>query len=628
MRTSAVVPVVPVPTYNESLRGVYGEFGSGDELQAIYLQTAISPQYLRKISLVSDIPGSERWRVRDLFQREVDTERVTNSLLPYLESRDKIRFFNPLTLTALPIDEGSGTVLAQMPGMAERTLVEGEHRWRVRERDGYYRLRWIEGRHEYAQLDWNNERSRIVAIDGQHRLAALKRLQMRWQKVQGVRTGEQTDSLGEGPAVPGSFLDWRIPVVVVTFRATTGRREPPSVLEVVRSIFVYINTEAHQVNEARKILLDDESVNALAAQELLERSHSNDLRPRERRQEGRVPLLFFDWRGQERDREVVSSPAAAKTVGEIHSWFESYILGDDLDVDQEMALGVNPGDPLKAAFFAGGLDYEASTRVRTRLHDSVLPAVSFVLENFLPYSDYIAGLRRLEASYDSGNDLQQYAFDRLRFGSSLENGANKAHVDELERTLHGQIEELKNSCLRAPMNLDVGMRGVMQAFGRLMSEFDYEPDWVEYAEWFTDSLNSVYADGWFEAGAKNKGGMYLRHVIWDQNDEIVNYRREHAKNALGAYVALLIGEKVPPPDSWCPEWPTVRAGLLDRLESTMVRGFKKEVHPRLKESFPNGGRELAEAKKREAGELAGRQLRRFERELERLACGEAVGGGG
>ena len=80
----AMPPSKPV-TYNQSLPGVYGAFGAGGGLQAFYLQSAITPVDLEKISLISEIPGSERWSVRDLFQRDVDNDRVTNGLLPYLE---------------------------------------------------------------------------------------------------------------------------------------------------------------------------------------------------------------------------------------------------------------------------------------------------------------------------------------------------------------------------------------------------------------------------------------------------------------------------------------------------------------------------------------------------------------
>ena len=50
-----------------------------------------------------------------------------------------------------------------------------ENKWESLEREGYYRVRWIEGNPQYAEIEWNDIRSRLVAIDGQHRLSALKR---------------------------------------------------------------------------------------------------------------------------------------------------------------------------------------------------------------------------------------------------------------------------------------------------------------------------------------------------------------------------------------------------------------------------------------------------------------------
>ena len=247
--------------YNRQLYGVYGEFGAGAGVQAFYLQSAITPDQLKWIDLISDIQGSEQWPVRDLFQRDVDNDRVALSLLPYLQDHARIKFFNPITLTVLPMDE-NGTVLTRMPSVIESTMEEDDRNWRCLERQGYYHVRWIEDNPQYAQIKWSDTRSRLVAIDGQHRLSALKRF-LRDEK---------------GPA-HGEFLKWRIPAVIVSFRSGEGRADPPSVLEVVRSIFVYINTEAKEVNEARKILLSDESVNDVCTQELLERSHKNDLKP-------------------------------------------------------------------------------------------------------------------------------------------------------------------------------------------------------------------------------------------------------------------------------------------------------------------------------------------------------------
>lgn len=612
----------PRSPYNERLPGVYGEFGSGSDLRAFYLQTSISPVLLDKISLVKDIQGSERWRVRDLFQREVDDERVTRGLYPYLQAKDKIKFFNSLILTVLPMNASDGSVMAQMPKVVEKSEREGGRDWTVLERDGFFRIRWITGREEYAELEWNGDRSEIVAIDGQHRLSALKRLKRVWSNVQGQRYGDLDAQLGEAPPrISQSFLEWRIPIVIVSFRASEGRREPPSVLEVVRNIFVHINTKAQKVGDARKVLLNDESVNSVAAQELLERAHGNDLRPRGERQPESLPLLFFDWRGLERDGKAVSTPAAVKSVVEIEHWFEYYILGEDFSPDQEAALDVSGGSDLKAAFHKGALDYEASRAVRRKVRKDVLPALSHLIENFEPYRSYIVGLRELEDEYDSGNDFQHHAFDRLRFGSGHEEPVNKFQVDEMEHGLLTEIEKLRLACLRPamPIDHDIGMRGVVQSFGDLRDRFRY-PDWREYAEWFTSSLNVVYAKGWFEAEYPGKAHDYLRHVVLNQNEMVVNYRLQDAQKAFGAYISLLVGSCAMPLAGWEVDWPLIENELLSDLGVTVLRGYKKEVRPELVEEHPNRGRELIEAVRREAEKRAGRQMRRFERELERLAA--------
>lgn len=591
--------VTPPVVYNESWRGVFGEFGSGAGLQAMYLQTAVSPAELEKIWLLEDIPGSERWPVRDLFQREVDLDRVTGSLLKYLESKDRIRFFNPLTLTILPMDRRGRGVLRQMERVVEGSTQEAGHSWRTLERKGFYRLRWIEDHPENALLEWNERRSRIVAIDGQHRLSALKRLERRPRE--------------------DTFFDWRVPIVVVSFRTSEARAEPPGVLEVVRSIFVDINTEAREVNEARQVLLNDKSVNCVAAQELLDRAHSNDLLDGKKRRRESVPLLFFDWRGHEQDGKPVLSRAAVKSIGEVRSWFEAYLLGEDYCDYQRETLDIDNAHPvLKRAFERQMLSFDGSKRMRRRLGEQVLPAFSYLLENFEPYRRYIQALRDLEDEYYCGSDLQHHAFDSLRFGNSYAIEANKVQVRELAVGLETAIEKIKRECLPSWVRHDVGARGVVQAFGQLVWEFGCS-DWRQYAEWFTENLNLAFLDGWFDVQTGRRGRAFLRHVIEDHNGAVANYRLQDARKALGAYVGLLVGSYGEPPLSWQAGWPSVRASLLDSLEGTLVRGYKKEVRLKLKEDYPAGGRELTLAVKSEAEREAGRQLRRFERELEQIA---------
>ena len=600
----AALPPINRNPYNQQMRGVYGEFGSGAGLQAFYLQTAVTPAMLDKISLISDIKGSERWPIRDLFQRDVDNERVTDSLLPYLQDAEKIKFFNPLTLTVLPMDEKKATVLRQMPKVIERTMDEDGNTWRVLERERFYRVRWIDDHHEWAQLEWNDDRSRLVAIDGQHRLSALKRF-------------AADEAAGR---VHRFFIEWRIPVVVVSFRVDGDREEPPSVLEVVRSIFVYINTEAQRVSKAREILLSDESVNSVCTQELLQHSHDNDNQPSESRHSVRVPLLFYDWRGEERKGRRIVSPAAVKKIEEIHDWFSHYLFGDDFGQYQELALGVDPAHPLKNAFHDGELSYADSNRVRGCFRETVLPGLSHLFEHFTPYRNYIAGLRALEARYSAGagSDLSRHAFDELRFGISHGIDTIRADVQDVFERIRSEIEDLKKECLNRLLREDIGMRGVMSAFG-MLPQWMGHPNWLEYAQWFTASLNRTYEAGWMDPDGKKR--TLLRHVVEDHHGDKANYRLEQADRALGAYIALLVvAYGAPWPGAWGSERTVFQEETMENLKATIMRGYRRELRPGLKEKYPNGGKELTAAVNAEAEKQANRQMRRFEKRLREIAA--------
>ena len=604
----ALIPPIHRQKYTHQLPGIYGEFGAGAGLRAFYLQSTIAPSELSRVSLISDISGSERWPVRDLFQRDVDNERITDKLLPYLQDAGKIKFFNPLTLTVLPMSDHGNAVLAEMPPIVESQLEEGDPYARSLTQDDYYRVRWIDEDPQYALLEWDDRRTRLVAIDGQHRLSALKR----YAHDANAHTHEQ-------------FSTWRIPVVVVCFRPAVEGADRPRVLDVVRNIFVYINTAAREVNKARQILLRDDSVNSVATQELLDRSHRNDLSAGDDHDISRLPLLFFDWRGEESSEQRVHAPAAVKTIEEIHDWFEHYILDEDFSHEQEIALGINPAHPVHAQFHNNRehdtkkLDHVSSEVVRELLNEGILPAVSYVLENFIPCRAYTSDLRELERKYNTKSDLSRHAFYELRFGTNPAMDANKEAVERVLVELKELIDVKKEEHFRGLFGLDIGMRGVMFAFGHLREMLGY-PDWIEYAQWFTGALNVAYEATWFDLESSALGRKHLFQIARDHNDAIINYRLEnHVPSAIGTYTSLLVTEYGRPSlEGWAHEESVLRESLLERLNGTVYRGYRKQVRPELKEEYPMGGTELTKAVNARAKKLAGRHIRRLEQALRRI----------
>ena len=600
----AVHPPTRRRTYNHELYGVYGEFGAGADLRAFYLQSTILPSDLHRVSLISDISGSERWPVRDLFQRDVDNERVTEGILPYLQDQSKVKFFNPLTLTVLPMADDGDAVLTEMQHVSESQIRQDEQEWDCLTRGPYFRVRWIKGHPEYAVLEWNDQRTRLVAIDGQHRLSALKRYEH-----------------DQDAATRGDFQKWRIPIVVVCFRATSSTTQP-RVLDVVRNIFVYINTEAKKVNDARAILLTDDSVNAVCTQELLQRSHSNDLLHPSERDENLLPLLFFDWRGEERSGQRIHTPAAMKSVEEIRDWFQYYILGDDFSDDQKRNLGIDPTHPLQQSFHVNKtnqtkkLDYHASEQLRDLVKQELMSAVSYVLQNFIPCKHYTKELRTLEYRYWRQSDLARHAFHELRFGTNPAMDANKGDVENVLEELRTEIGKMRASHFRAPFDRDIGMRGVMFAFGDLRPRFGY-PAWMEYAKWFTEALNQAYENRWFDLN-KKPGSQHLRQVAVDHNDSIINYRLNSVEDAIGAYIGLIVSSHCHSPTNWQTPEPAPREFYLEVLEDIIRRGYKKQVRPQLREKYPNGGKELTDAVNRKATKLAEMHIRRLEQALNQI----------
>ena len=561
--------------YNQSLSGFFGEFGTGSAAKVFFIQSGLSPENLDKIKLISDIRGSERWSVRDLFQREVDDDRVTNSLIPYFEDDRKIKFFNPLTLTLLPnkdMSDGS-KILKKIPKVEIREeSIEGRD-WIIYEADPYFRFLFAKGAPEYGIAEWQDKHVNIVAIDGQHRLSALKR----------YFDDPKSDSKHK------DFLKWTVPVVLLTLRSLDYGNEQLTLLDVTRSLFVYINKEAKKPSESRQILLSDESINAVCTQEILEYAHENDLKPYDDRENHKIPLLFFAWRDSD------ESPCHLKEVKEIYDWLAEYILGDDFDDSQKATLNINPNHALNDLFIGDKkkrrLTAEFAKILRTEFSNKILPGITHLLENFIPYKNYIEKLRDLEGEILKESDLARHAFAELRFGGHQGPKKQNLAIRDIKENLIDQICGDKDT-LGPILKQDIGMRGVICAFGELRTwhrqSIKKAVSYLDYSKWFTDSLNFAFQDGWLDS--TNKKRTLLLHITHDQHDTTQNYRLGDTKKALGSFLVLVVGafgmkNFGHPKDE---VFNDLKDKYLSNLEDTIMKGIKKEERAALKSEFPQG----------------------------------------
>lgn len=240
---------------------------------------------------------TQNWELQELYQRSLDRERVHDMASSYLQSGSgRPAFFNSLTialaagpeLAKLPVEivDFKGAASYSLPGLAlsaQRTeLVDG---LKVPASGAFGRAAWA-----------NCEDMMAVAIDGQHRLAAIQKF---------AKTNRQQAT--------SSYVS----VIVVLFDKQVGFRSTAvgSPVEAMRSVFIDLNKHAVPVSTARNLLLDDASAHAACVRSLMSKQLA--LSPikagagknkigTEQRQLGEfdrsIPLALVDWHGEKNSK--------------------------------------------------------------------------------------------------------------------------------------------------------------------------------------------------------------------------------------------------------------------------------------------------------------------------------------
>jgi len=564
-----LLPNIKTNPYNRSKLGIFGNLGKGANADILFLETVISIDELDSITLISNIPGSESWDVRDLFQRDVDDDRVKEDIIPYFKDNTKIKYFSPITLILLPTENEKRDIIKKIdyidPSNSEEEGVEIFY-----EKSGFYKLNIYKHEDPIAKLEWSDRNCFLVAIDGQHRLSGLKR----WK------------------SEPNSnFKDWKIPVVILNIFKVDKDKSTASLLEIVRKTFVYINTKAERINKAREILLNDESVNAICTQEIVQFSHKNDVKSIEKRDKTIIPLIFFDWQGRVVNKKQYPGPASIKSIEEIYNWFNEYLLREDGDDFQKSELFL--GDlvpPLEGYGPKLALSHNDANRIRTKFNEIVLPGLLFLLQNFIPYKIYIQACLEKEKKAISRSDTANHAFMKLRFGTHNAPDDQREAVQKEYDTLKNEFEELQKK-IDFTIRQDIGMRGIIYAFAEckeLVIDFGAQNiDWLTFSKKYTEAINELYEQKWFESfdNLKSKHKDFLTFLIYDEAGSVINYKFSHAKDALGSLIVILVFEifmrkkifNIDKEDRFEEIWGEYSNNLRKTYEKGLRRKFKAQL---------------------------------------------------
>ncbi len=559
--------------------GIAGQFGDGGNAEVHYLQTSLRMKELESLKLLVDIPESEKWGVKDLFQRTIDRDRITGpgGLVPYFKDKSQVKYFNPITLVLLPTDDEI-KFDRNVEKLKQMTDVKFENTTGISlSNEGVFRL--IRQKPEdgnIGKVEWNSEKCYVVAIDGQHRLTALKEL---------YEESKMKQELAD-------IRNWQIPVVflILTKKMQEGPNE--KFVSLIRKIFMYINQKAEQVNDARAILLNDESIECLCVQEVIGVIHERD-NPNENSKNTYPPLYLIDWVGAK--TSVIAHTRYLFDNIELRAWMKHYLIGEDFSVDDRMndntiQFGRLDLVDLNLDFLLKGrsnLSYRDSEVIRRKFNNKIRDPFIQFLTSLTPIREYIDKCREFEQENTLDN-TQMQVFSKLRYDyAKVENsyrGEYEEYLDNFSKTLF----ELKKETMSDFFRQDICLRGFVYAYSRIYDVYkgflNKALPWDKYTDTFIESFNNLIEEGWCEGyvDLDSDKRELLTHICHDPTGKRINYKFNQVRQAWGIFILMHVlndaaKKEIIPEEFKNDTWYNYK----DSLQTSLERGFRDVVRAEL-----------------------------------------------
>ena len=290
--------------YTKPLLFIPGKYTLSQVGQVPYFSAVMPLQDLvNQIKLVEDIPEEARitWSLEELFQREIDWKRVKDELIDgYLKVQNKLNFFNSLTIALLP---RKGSKIEDDYGKPEYSPPTIYENWRKIDA-GNVRVE-LNLDESMGMLRWHEKKIFPVAIDGQHRLAALKRY------CDGLTSEDSPE------------LNTKIPLIFLILDDRVGfeQEQGKSLIRTLREIFIDLNKHAREVAQSRIILLDDLNIQSFCVRTLLADNVKDS-------SQGILPLSMVTWR---KDDAKFDTGHSVTTVVNLKEIVDSCLAGASLD---------------------------------------------------------------------------------------------------------------------------------------------------------------------------------------------------------------------------------------------------------------------------------------------------------
>ena len=309
--------------YNMPIYGIKGSFALSPNVSVPYFSALLD---LKRVTTElktheETAPSMDNvFMLAELFQREINETRVQHEIVDgFLRAPDKIKFFNSLTIVLLPKDD-TGKILENFVSHDNESLRFEEDKFDQsfggpkisQSLFGGVQLS-VTPAANIARLRWDTKRIDAVAVDGQHRLKALKL----WMQ---SRNNELTEI--EKPT--------RISVLILLLHPNAGfntTSHSTSIKSISREIFTDLNKNAKEVDLATQIILDDRNLESCCVRSIVT--------PRTAQMSDQLlPLSLLRWREANNRFD--------------NSWYLNSLVNLHLIVDDAIGLQL-PNEPMNVS---------------------------------------------------------------------------------------------------------------------------------------------------------------------------------------------------------------------------------------------------------------------------------------
>lgn len=422
-----------IPKFTKQLRGSFGRFKTNRSFRLYYLTTSVPVEEISKLSTASELFSLEKIEFEELIQRDIDYARVQKIANNYLsKGENRVVFFPPLLACVVLLDADGG-IKKQYTEVKHEIIEEDgspilKATW---DHDGFQldlpkadqdsserQIGWNGEQHYFydfaATLRLNPKRAKLVVLDGQHRLEAMRLLR-------------------KNPEQKATIEGLEIPICLVW--APEAIEEPENnenMMRDFRELFIRVNSEPRKVSGHFITLLKDDSYSAMTLRRLADSWKAAE----EPGQWSRLHLLEWNTREDERvdvrtrDFSITTVAIVAKTLEE--HLFSQGVAPDLLQLE-ERSQEFGAVDPNFS--WDGLVDRTQNSKiddiVREQIDKVLIPSLNIILRTAGPY-------RRLEQSLGG-------AFTRLQHEVSENNSSFIGLKSHLAKYIYREEEMFEDS---------------------------------------------------------------------------------------------------------------------------------------------------------------------------------------